>query len=131
MDYASVLKLWFGIDISKKPFDVSWRNKKGVFVVRQFGNNSKGFARFLGMLKGLEFEGALCFCLESTGDYGTLLAMFLTEHGYHVSVVNPARVKSFGGQKGYLNKTDKADAKIICEFAPGRDASGLGVGESF
>jgi len=55
--------------------------------------------------------------MESTGDYGVDFGLWLTEQGYHVSVVNPAWIKFYGQSKGRLNKTDKADARLIADYA--------------
>ena len=55
-------------------------------------------------------------CMEATGSYGDALATDLHEHGFKVSVVNPAQIKSFSGAQLRRAKTDKADAKLIAQF---------------
>jgi len=59
----------------------------------------------------------LGFCLESTGTDGTALATTRASAGRHVSVVNPARIKYAGLMRGRGNQTDKADARLIAEYA--------------
>jgi len=54
--------------------------------------------------------------MEATGAYSNGIAMFLAEQDLLVSVENPARIKHFGEAMGYLNKTDKADAKTIATY---------------
>lgn len=54
--------------------------------------------------------------MESTGDYGVECGLWLLEAGHQVSVVNPARVKYYGIGKGRINKTDRADARLISEY---------------
>jgi len=58
------------------------------------------------------------WCLmESTGNYGYCLADYLYGSEIRVSVVNPLSVKRFGQMKMSRTKTDKKDAKLICEYA--------------
>jgi len=55
--------------------------------------------------------------MEATGPYSEAPATHLAGAGRHVSVVNPARVKYAGLARGRGNKTDRADAKLIAEYA--------------
>lgn len=99
---------YFGIDISKDVFDVV--DSEGVHF--QFENSFKGFRSFLKMLK----EDSHCV-MEATGYYHYRLAYYLLEKGVRVSVENPLSVKRFIQMKLSKVKTDKADAKMICEYA--------------
>jgi transposase len=54
---------------------------------------------------------------EATGYYHYRLAQFLYKNGITVSVVNPLSVKRFIQMKLAKVKTDKSDAKAICEYA--------------
>ncbi|MEE8428362.1 MAG: transposase, partial [Gammaproteobacteria bacterium] len=54
--------------------------------------------------------------MESTNIYGEALAEVLYDHGYTVSIVNPARIKGFAQSELSRTKTDKADAKVIARF---------------
>ena len=98
----------FGVDISKDVFDVHG-NSSGH---NQFKNNENGFACFLKTLP----EGALV-ALEATGYYHYRLAQFLYKNNVMVSVVNPLSVKRFIQMKLAKVKTDKSDAKAICDYA--------------
>ena len=40
----------------------------------------------------------------------------LADHGFAVSVVNPAQIKAYAGAMGVRSKTDAVDAKVIAEF---------------
>jgi transposase len=115
---------WFGIDVSKKKLDIAlWLGEKK-FRSTHYENSPQGFSRLLAWaLAQAGGDAELRFCMESTGDYHLMVAMFLTEKGYHVSVVNPARLKYYGLQEGRLNKTDKADAKLIAQFSCEKDPS--------
>jgi transposase len=98
----------YGVDISKDVFDVS--NSEGKHF--QFKNNGLGFKSFL---KDLSNEDLVV--MEATGYYHYRLAQFLYEKGMKVSVVNPLSVKRFIQMKLSKIKTDKSDAKAICEYA--------------
>ncbi|QED36813.1 IS110 family transposase [Antarcticibacterium arcticum] len=98
----------YGVDISKNVFDVA--DSQGNHS--QFKNDVKGFKSFL---KTLSSESLVV--MEATGYYHYRLAQFLYEQGIHVSVVNPLSVKRFIQMKLSRVKTDKSDAKAICEYA--------------
>jgi transposase len=97
----------YGIDISKDVFDVysitSGHN--------QFKNDTKGFRALVRFLK----KDSLVV-MEATGYYHYRLAQFLYKQGVLVSVVNPLSVKRFIQMKLAKVKTDKSDAKAICDY---------------
>ena len=97
----------FGVDISKDVFDV-YGSKSGH---DQFKNNPSGFKSFL---KSLPTESLVI--MEATGYYHYRLAQFLFKQNVLVSVVNPLSVKRFIQMKLAKVKTDKSDAKAICEY---------------
>lgn len=98
----------FGVDISKDVFDVHG-SKTGY---HQYKNNEAGFRKYLKELP----KGSLVV-MEATGYYHYRLAQFLYKNGVIVSVVNPLSVKRFIQMKLAKVKTDKSDAKAICEYA--------------
>lgn len=102
----------FGVDISKDVFDVHG-NTSGH---HQFKNDEKGFAAFHEILP----KGSLV-AMEATGYYHYRLAQFLYKNNVNVSVVNPLSIKRFIQMKLAKVKTDKSDAKAICEFALAND----------
>jgi len=55
--------------------------------------------------------------MEATGYYHYMLAQFLYKNSVVVSVVNPLSVKRFIQMKLAKVKTDKSDAKAICDYA--------------
>lgn len=100
-------KTYYGIDVSKLTFDVV--DDFGNHLV--FENNKKGFLAFLKLLK----KDCLCV-MEVTGIYHLLLATFLFKKKIDLSVVNPLRIKRFSQMHLRRNKTDKADAGMICLY---------------
>ena len=99
---------YLGIDISKDFFDVM--SQKGVHY--EFKNTPKGFKDFLKIL----IKKSHCV-MEATDYYLYQLAYFLVGNKILVSVVNPLSVKRFIRMKVSKLKTDKSDAKMICEYA--------------
>ncbi len=105
-------KTIFGIDISKNTFDVMDSNGKH----SQFENNSKGFPKFLKLLN----SDSHCV-MEATGYYHYQLAHYLVENNILTSVENPLSIKRFIQMKLLRIKTDKSDAKMICEYGQERE----------
>lgn len=98
----------YGADISKDVFDV-FSFQEGH---RQFSNDPKGFTA---LLKVLDKKSLVV--MEATGYYHYRLAQYLFKNGVAVSVVNPLSVKRFIQMKLAKVKTDKSDARAICEYA--------------
>lgn len=98
----------FGVDIGKDVFDVHC-SKQGH---GRYRNDETGFKKYLKELP----EGSLVV-MEATGYYHYRLAQFLYKNGVAVSVVNPLSIKRFIQMKLAKVKTDKSDARAICEYA--------------
>ncbi len=97
----------FGVDISKAVFDVHG----SVVGHNQYKNDPSGFKKFLGDLP----KGSLVV-MEATSYYYYRLAQFLYKKEVVVSVVNPLSIKRFIQMKLAKVKTDKSDAKAICDY---------------
>lgn len=97
-----------GVDISKDVFD-TYSTEQGP---NQYSNDQKGFKAFLSELKP-----ETLVVMESTGYYHYRLAQYLYHHEIAVSVVNALSVKRFIQMKLAKVKTDKSDAKAICNYA--------------
>jgi transposase len=84
-----------------------------------FGNDRKGFAALVAWLME---HGCVCasthVCLEATGPHDEALATALSDEGWFVSVVNPARVKGFAQSQMARNKTDRADTRRCSRTLP-------------
>lgn len=99
--------IFIGIDISKDTFDI-YDPKQGHF---QFTNNAKGFRSFLKTLSSDHW----CV-MEATGCYHQQLALFLFDKAIRITVMNPLVIKRFIQMKLNQVKTDKSDAKMICQY---------------
>jgi len=103
-----------GVDIAKLKFDVA-RLCGGKYRHKKFDNNPAGFAAFIVWLTSFADEPPW-IGMEATGVYSIPLAEWLTEQGYRVSVVNPAKIHAFAKSELSRAKTDKADAKLIARY---------------
>lgn len=97
----------YGIDVSKKVFDI-YSTTSGH---QQFSNDEKGFKSLVKML-----DKEALVVMEATGYYHYRLAQYLYHQQQSVSVVNPLSVKRFIQMRLSRVKTDKSDAKAICEY---------------
>lgn len=84
-------------------------------VTRVVIASSRMTSRASALLKHLSLQCLVV--MEATGYYHYRLAQFLYKNGVVVSVVNPLSVKRFIQMKLAKVKTDKSDAKAICEYA--------------
>lgn len=108
MEYTSYL----GIDVSKKTLDMVDEKDNHKIVT----NDLVGFNELVKFIP----EGALCV-MEATGIYHLELATYLHSKKVNVAVVNPLRIKRFSQMKMNRSKTDKVDAKMICQYAQEQD----------
>lgn len=109
---------WAGVDVSQDTLDACLLPAPGgVARERSFANDAAGHAALAAWADEHSAGAAIGFCLESTGPYGEALATALADAGRYVAVVNPARVKYAGLMRGQGNKTDRADARLIAEYA--------------
>jgi transposase len=104
-----------GIDIAKDWFDVHLLRDDAPDETARFDNAAAGFQKLLRFLKKRRVK-TLHACLEATGRYGEDLALFLFQHGFAVSVVNPYRIKAYATSQLQRNKTDQLDAALIADF---------------
>jgi transposase len=104
-----------GIDISQNTFDATLLGAAGRRPHKQFANTPTGFTQFRKWGNAYS-DGALHACMEATNVYWEALADDLFQHGYQVSVVNPARTKGFAISQLQRNKTDKVDSGVIADF---------------
>ena len=103
-----------GIDVSKESLDVKLLANSQE-KARQFKNQNSGHQKLDRWLRKQKVEG-VHICMEATNIYWEEVAEYLTEQGYKVSVVNPARIKGFAQSQLRRHKTDKVDAEVIAQF---------------
>src|SRR4051812_6791815 len=106
-----------GIDVSKGTLDACLIPSAGRTKEAAFANDARGHAALLAWADRHAKGAALHFCMEATGPYSEAPATHLADAGRLVSVVNPTRIKYAGLARGRGNKTDRADAKLIAQYA--------------
>jgi hypothetical protein len=94
-----------GIDIAKLKFDVCLIKENGKAKHKVFQNTRHGFEQLACWLASHKVTD-LHACLEATGTYGEVLALFLYDAGFVVSLVNPAAVRAFASAGLSRTKTD-------------------------
>ena len=100
-----------GIDVSAETIDISFQNLAGKFEHYQLSNKAKGFELLL-QKTGRDFQ----FVFEATGVYHLNLMFFLHEKSLAYSVVNAVQIKRYIQMHLERNKSDRKDAKRICEY---------------
>ncbi len=90
---------------------------EGKFKHKVFSNDAAGFASFVAWFLSLCGDARPLICMEATGSYSLPLADYLVNHGFSVSLVNPAKIHAFAKSELSRAKTDKADAKLIARYA--------------
>jgi transposase len=103
--------MYCGIDISCNTIDVCLQMPDGNFQQETLSNDKKGFSLLL----------KLCcenthFVMESTGVYHLPLCFFLQEKKARYSVVNALQIKRYIQMHLERNKSDKKDARHICQY---------------
>jgi transposase len=88
---------YVGLDVSKAKLDsaVKTADKPRCTTV---DNTEKGFAKLAQWL-GKYPKPEVPICLEATSTYGVDCAVYLSQQGFKVSVVNPSWVKAFAGSR--------------------------------
>lgn len=108
-----------GLDVAKAKLDVALRLPAGKWRTKVVPNSLAGFEQ---LREWLAKHGVSCahVCMEATGVYWEAVASDLADHGFAVSVMNPAQIKSYAGAMGVRSKTDTVDSKVIAEFCADR-----------
>ncbi len=99
-----------GIDVSSKKLDLSDSQEK---LSSCIDNSVDAIEKMIKKLT--EPEKTLVVC-ESSGGWENILVDMLHEANVNVAVVNPRPTHYYAKAHGYLEKTDKIDAKVIRLF---------------
>ena len=102
---------YVGFDISKLTIDYAFEKSDGNWLFRKIDYTRNALNELITKLP----KDYVCV-MEATGPYYLKLANLLYAKGFKVSVVNPLIIRRFSQMKLIRTKTDKADAKIICQF---------------
>lgn len=103
--------LYCGIDVSCDTLDFCYQTADNVLQHGKVSNDVKGYRQLLKQT-GNQYR----FVMEATGVYHISFTFFLHEHHCSFSVVNGLQIKRYIQMHLERNKTDKKDAKRICEY---------------
>lgn len=105
-----------GVDTGKAKLQVHLLRADGRKRRKSLDNTPDGHAHLRRWL-AQHADAAVRVAIEATGRYWIDLAMTLHHAGITVSVVNPARIKSFQRLQLGRGKSDRIDAQAIAQFA--------------
>jgi transposase len=101
--------VYLGIDIAKSYLDAAIGSEK-----RRFPNDTIGHRELIKWVK--QVKAPVQVICESSGGYERALVQGLARARIKISLVQANRVRQFARAAGILAKTDRIDAKVLCEF---------------
>lgn len=104
-------EVYVGVDVSKGRLDVAVRPSGEAFAE---GNDKRAVNRLVKRLKPLNCTRIV---VEATGGYESVVVAAMYAGGLPVVVVNPRWVRNFGKGLGWLEKTDRIDARLLALYA--------------
>lgn len=104
-----------GLDVSKDTIDATLITTKGSKDYIKISNNIQGFENLINWIKTKRIR-KIAISMEATGIYYEQAAEYLSAL-YTVYVINPLKIKEYAKSQFSNTKTDKADSKLIAEFA--------------
>jgi transposase len=117
-----VIRQCAGIDCAKEELVVSFGLLKEDFEQlilsnTSFKNTPAGFEKLVKWVDKLkDKEVQLVMVIEATGVYHERASVFLTERGYHLSVILPNRAKAFFQTLKNKTITDKSCGQMLCRL---------------
>ena len=104
-----------GLDVSKDTIDATLITTKGSTEYIKISNNTEGFENLINWIKTKRIR-KIAISMEATGIYYEQAAEYLSAL-YTIFVINPLKIKEYAKSQFSHTKTDKADSKLIAEFA--------------
>ena len=104
-----------GLDVSKDTIDATLITNKGSEDYIKISNNTEGFENLINWIKTKRIR-KIAISMEATGIYYEKASEYLSAL-YTVYVINPLKIKEYAKSQFRHTKTDKADSKLIAEFA--------------
>ena len=119
--------IWLGVDIASQSFHAAVA-RDGVSAHNwaklphaQFAHSKQGVRQLLAWLRaeGVAPDELAGVCVESTGQYSHHFAAYANGRLGPISIINPARSRSFARSLGVQHKTDEIDACVLAYFGHG------------
>lgn len=104
-----------GLDISKDTIDVTLIKTNGQTDYTKIGNNTEGYEMLIDWIRSKRIRKT-AISMEATGIYYEDAAEYLSTV-YTIFVINPLKIKDYAKSQFSHTKTDKADSKLIAEYA--------------
>lgn len=102
--------LFLGIDVSKDHLDLAWSDGR----VERIPNQADAVAD---LARRAVASGVALAVMEATGGLEQIALVTLYRAGVPAVAVNPRQVRDFAKALGKLAKTDRIDARVLCDFA--------------
>jgi len=99
-----------GVDVAKEWLDLA---SSETTTIERLPYTAEGIAQ---VLQQARQEAAERITVEATGGWETALVAALADAGLPVVVVNPRQVRAYARALGRLAKTDRIDARVLCDF---------------
>lgn len=104
------MRIICGVDVSKAWLD-AWVAPD---QYQRFANTPDGVTALAGFCRDHAVE---LLAMEASGGFEQAAYLALWQQGQPCAIVNPAAVRHFAKAMGYLEKTDRIDARVIARFA--------------
>jgi transposase len=114
--------VYMGVDIAKAYLDAAMGNEK-----RRFANDALGHRQLINWIKQMP-ASAQVIC-EPSGGYERALVRALVGAQLKISLVPANRVRQFARAAGILAKTDRMDAKLLCDFGEAMQPGTIGASQ--
>ena len=117
-----ILKQSVGIDVAQKELVVCIGRmyedlSTELYAHKSFANTAKGFISLVQwVLKLTETTVGIRYVMEATGVYHELLACYLSDHGYSVSIILPNKISNYFRTLSVKTITDKSASEAITLF---------------
>lgn len=130
---------YLGIDVSKAKLDCALLREasSGKRLDKTFSNDASGVKALLAWLESKLSDTALAkavndkegkpdkarvhVLMEPTGVYHERAALWLFEAGLTVSLVNPARLRSYAVAIGVVSKNDRLDSAVLARYGAAQE----------
>lgn len=99
-----------GVDVSMSKLDVAWSDGREERV------DNKSLQAIEAFAERLKQAGVALVVFEASGGYERELHCALSRVEVPAALVNPRQVRDFARAMGRLAKTDRLDAKVLCDF---------------
>lgn len=106
-----MIKTICGVDVSKARLD-AWIEPGGTFA--SFDNDTAGITKLAMFCRQ---HAVSLVVMEASGGYERRTFLELWQAGLACALTNPLKVRRYAEAIGFLEKTDRIDAKVIARFA--------------